>query len=140
MVILFISILAVVAIPRFGSVSETRAELAAKKVASDINYAKTLSMTNRTSMWHRISFDSATDSYTIYKSTGAVKDPLTQAPGFTVQLDQGEYGGVTIQNNFSTTFYYPLGTPSQSGVVTLQGGAIFKNISVTPVTGRVAVK
>lgn len=139
MVTLLIAILAAVVIPRLGMFTGMQLEVAAKKVASDIRYAQSAAMTNRTTYWHRITFDAGNDSYTIYSRGGGVKNPVTQEPTFTVQLNQGEYQGVDIQDNFSTTFYYPLGSPSAGGYVRLKRDAAFKNISIIPVTGKVAV-
>lgn len=139
MVLLLIAILAVVVIPRLGTYTGMQLEVAAKKVASDIRYAQSLAMANRTAQWQRITFDADTDSYRIYSKTGSVKDPVTQEPAFAVRFNQGEYQGVDVQNTFSTTFYYPFGNPSEGGVVRLKRDLAFKNISVMPVTGKVVI-
>lgn len=139
MMLLLIAILAVAVIPRLGMFTGMQLDVAAKKMASDIRYAQSLAMTNRTAQWHRITFDAGADSYRIYNKTGEVKDPVTQESAFTVRFNQGEYQGVDIQNTFSTTFYYPFGDPSEGGVVRLKRDLAFKNISVMPVTGKVVI-
>lgn len=140
MVTLLIAILAAVVIPRLGMFTGMQLEVAAKKVASDIRYAQSAAMTNRTSHWVRITFrEDPNNSYSIYSETVNIKNPVTQESSFFVQLNQGEYQGIKIFNTFSTTFYYPLGSPTAGGYVRLKRDAAFKNISIIPVTGKVAV-
>lgn len=140
MVILLLAVVAAVIIPRIGSVPGMQLEAASKKVAADIRYAQNAVMANRTSQWVRITFRAdPNNSYRIYGRTINIKNPVTQEPSFTVQLNQGEYQGITIQGNYSATFYYPFGSPSAGGSVTINRDTASKTISVTPVTGKVTV-
>ena len=143
LIIVIAAIIAAVVIPRLGNPTGMQLKAAAKKVASDIRYAQSIAMTNRTAMWTRITFDASNNSYRIYSRGGNVKNPVTQESAFHVLLNQGGYQGIAVQNNFSTTFNYPLGNPSpdsQPDYIALAIGTAFQNISVTPFTGKVVVK
>lgn len=146
-VIILIGILALLAVPRFPEVP--RAGVAARRLLSDIRYAKELSARLQTMCG--IYFISNTQ-YRVFtnndtSSSGAAKDPHTGA-AMEVTMT-GEFSGVTLAQTFTNSIlkFNSLGTPmegSGSGTalgaaksVTLSGSGGPRTVTIEPNTGKV---
>lgn len=173
MVIVLIAVVAVVVTPSFKSGTSISVTTAGSKVADDIRYAQALAMsrhklsaptgvTNPTFMY-RVVFNAGSDSYSIVNdadndgtwgeggagSVENVREPSTGTLSFSVQLNSGEYYGITITSvgfASSTLEFDPLGRPYEGGSVltssksvVLSKGGESVTITVTPYTGRVSV-
>ncbi len=123
---------------------------AASKVASDLRYAQSLSMS--TARWYGVSFEG--NSYAIYTTTGTldtlINDPASFGKDMVVNVyDQfGLSVNVYIDGGNKIEFS-PLGQPyidrnsfilTNEGVVTLSTGALSKTVRITPNTGKVYIQ
>src|SRR3990172_1716955 len=95
LILLVVSVLAAVAIPKFGQFySGLRLSGAADKLVNDIRYTQSLAATTRNH--HKVTFPGSTSYQVIDISTGnPVKDPLTRG-NLIVDLTQTEFSGVSI--------------------------------------------
>ncbi|TSA10256.1 MAG: hypothetical protein D4R73_05505 [Deltaproteobacteria bacterium] len=122
---------------------------ASKKIASDIHYAQQLALATQVASGVSLS----TTQYTVYRDINSLqkaKDPLT-GKDLVVNLDQGDYGGVTITGwtfagnglKFDSTGkpYDLNGTAlTADGSLTVTGGGSSKTVVVKPDTGKVFVQ
>lgn len=149
-----IIILAVSAIPFFINVGETKAEAAAKKLISDLTYARQLAR-NYNDI-HGISFDSAAETYTVHQynpstfSSTTVTDPLTRSNMVINYSQIAGLSGVNIQSvNFGGTSiirFSTMGAPQDgngtdlatAGTVVLEEGGVTRTIQVQPNTGEIS--
>ncbi|MDZ4340165.1 MAG: type II secretion system protein [candidate division NC10 bacterium] len=143
LVILLLGFIAAVVIPRFPR--HPKAGLAARRLVSDIRYAKELSM--RLQTMSGVYFISSTE-YRVFQNNDintAAKDPHT-GTDFVVTLD-GQLSGVTITQGLSgsTLKFNSLGTPldgadtplAAAATITVTDGAIPQTVTIEPNTGRV---
>lgn len=158
-VMLIVGIIAVVAIVNSISVFGVRLTQAADKVKSDIKFVQSYALA--TQQRTRIAFDTAANSYTVYREPTTdnwvvMLDPLTKA-NFVVSLNQNPFKGVTISSatfvnaNYHLVFdragipwgYNPSGGAvtqlASAGTVVLSGNGT-KTITVEPVTGKTATQ
>lgn len=152
-VIVILAILAGAYVMISGPSDSVKLSIAGKKVAADIEYARTRSLT--LAKWHGIEFLSPTQ-YRVYTTDGLndtnIEDP--SVPGKTYSVDLSElYSGVfVISSSFGTgnkVEFSPLGVPyadkndsvplSSAGTVTLQCGSNNYVITVSQNTGLVSV-
>ncbi|MBI5041493.1 MAG: type II secretion system protein [Gammaproteobacteria bacterium] len=135
MVIVIIGILAAMAAPRM-SLTDSSVHAQAAQIARDIRHAQMLAMTQG----RTLTFQSLGGSYRCTDSTSTViTDPATQQP-FTFTLNNG----VTL--TVASVNFDSLGRPVSGGALrstavdfTVSGGAQSAALSVSPVTGFVAV-
>lgn len=151
--LLILGILAVVAIPRLGNMTGTRASATARKVQSDIAYAQNLAMTRN--LPHRVYFNAApapASGYAVVNDTDGdgnwgeagefAIDPTNSTGNLSVTLNAGNYAGVTISGgSFAGTFVHfnTLGVPTAGGTVTVSGGGVPQTVAVQPETGNVSI-
>jgi type II secretory pathway pseudopilin PulG len=141
--IILVGIIAAVVIPRFPEYPKAGA--AARRLVSDIRYAKELAIKQQTNCG--VYFISTT-SYRIFQNndTGtAAKDPVT-GQDFVVTLS-GEFSGVTVSQSFAgnTLKFNALGTPldgndaalGAAGTITVSGAGGPRTVTVEPNTGKV---
>jgi len=129
MVVAVLAVLAGIAVPRLGVpfASKMKVKTAARRVMSDLRYARRLSITNNAN--HRLSIDSSLNEYAVY-------DALSQQVGETQKIDSD----VMISADKTFTFE-SLGNPAVSSdtslSLTYDGNQA--DISVTKSTGYISV-
>ncbi|MGQ9507975.1 MAG: prepilin-type N-terminal cleavage/methylation domain-containing protein [Thermodesulfobacteriota bacterium] len=127
LVILIISILSAIAIPKGGIDFSQRASLdgAAYMIASDIRYAQECAMTTQASK--SINFTTGSSVYTFHPQ--GTFDPSGQLPS-----------GIRIDNNFTVTFN-SLGEPvvGGGGSVSISSGSQARTINIITYTGKVNI-
>jgi len=133
-VVVILGIVSATALTMFTGSSEYRLDAAARKIVSDIRYAQQLAMDNHGS--YRISFDTSSDSYTLYakdSNTTPATDPFT-GTAFTVQLDSDVYSGVTLTEAvFGSRSYVVFdeeGDPSSTGTIAISAGRMKRSITL----------
>ncbi|MFH1654321.1 MAG: type II secretion system protein [Pseudomonadota bacterium] len=140
LVIALIGILAVAAISKIYNIKESYVVIASEKVRSDIEHARSLAMTKRGTTFG-VFFDDANDRYTVYETT--VGTPV-QSPLDKENLIETfpKWPGVSITGGDYTVEFNSLGAPTTGGggSVQITDGSLTKTISVTAVTGRVAIQ
>lgn len=160
MVLVIIAILAAVSMPNLTNLSIVRLGQAGRKIKSDIRFAQSYSLTSRQRT--RVAFDTGANNYTLYReqSPGSwvvITNTLTRQD-FTAALGSGDFSGTSISAvNFVSSGYNLLfdaeGAPygynpsggaatkmTNSGSVTVSGGASTQVISVNAQTGTVSVQ
>ncbi|MDO9464611.1 MAG: type II secretion system protein [bacterium] len=148
MVILIVSILAVVLIPKIGGIHSFKLDGAGQKLVSDIKYAQKLAMSKH--QIHGILFEPAQEKYTVYQD-GAdtpVEDPHRPGSSLIVDYDDEHFEGVDLYSaNFTggnEVRFDCFGTPSDASdtPLTVTGEVVLKcsgeqiSIQVTPNTGK----
>ena len=149
MVILIISILAVVLIPKIGGIRPFKLDGAGQKLVSDMKYAQKLAMSRH--QIHGILFEPAQEKYTVYRD-GAdtpVEDPHRPGTSLIVDYDEeAHFEGVDLYSadfsGSSEVRFDCFGTPSDASdtPLTATGEVVLKcsgeqiSIQVTPNTGR----
>ncbi|MBL7069571.1 MAG: hypothetical protein ISS34_06915 [Candidatus Omnitrophica bacterium] len=147
-------ILAIVTIPRLMTIGEVRLHMAVRKVAQDLRYAHEYAVINNLDT--KVSFNNTANTYTVFSRSGSgpwevIEDPST-GENFAVQLNTGEYKGVTIGtidfDGQSEVAFDTMGIPHEPddpmewiGTVNLKAGlgagARTSSVFVDPDTGRV---
>jgi prepilin-type N-terminal cleavage/methylation domain-containing protein len=159
-VLVIIGIAAAIAIPMASSAGSMQLRAAANVVASDLEYAKSLSISRGQRC--AVVFNTTAASYQIEDLSKDVSDPdrIVWHPvkkGFRYVVNfktDGRLGQVNIVRvNFDgalSVSFDSLGTPYSgtgspasalldNGAVTLQAGGVTKTINVEPVTGYIAI-
>lgn len=154
LVLTLLGIMSLAAIPAILNTGGPTTDGAARKLVSDLSYARRLAQ-NRNGIYG-ISFEPVNDRYTVYvydpttNTTTPITDPLTRMP-MTVdfQVLPG-LRGVDIQNpNFqggTEARFDPQGRPADAngvlltaaGSVVLSDGGVSRTVSVQPNTGEVS--
>lgn len=122
-----------------GGVTSGNLAVAAKKVQSDIQFARSLAMTNQGTTYG-VAFTDSSDSYIVYETDvgSPVTNPLTKEA---MNEDFSQFPGISITGgNFTVEFNrYGAPTTGGGGNVQLTDGSSTKSIEVTTNTGRVVV-
>ena len=155
LVVIIIAVAAMIAVPMFSSASGLQLSSAANMVAADLEYAKSLAITNQEA--YSIVFDAAGDSYQMLDSTDAVvEDPVRTGMGVAVDFTtDSRFNQVDIVSvSFGSTgtidtveFDY-LGAPydgdfdplTSDGEIVLTAGQETITIIVKPVTGYIIIQ
>jgi len=151
MVIVMISILAVLAIPRVDTFYAMKLEGTVKKVVSDIRYTQQLALARHEN--YKIIFNAGNDSYVVQRAAdnSYATDPFTRTNMQINLSSDPQFGGVNIAttNLASGTLQFNWeGIPqdatgaalSEQGSVQLDYHGNSKTIYITPDTGRVRVE
>ena len=129
---------AAIAAPRYAnSIARYRADMAAKRLAADVNWARALARTGSTS--RSITFNTGTSTYTL---TG-VSNPDSPSSTYSVNLSLSPYKSTITSASFgatSTLTFDGFGTPSNAGTVVITCGATSKTVSVNADDGAVSVQ
>jgi len=142
-VIVILLILSAVIAPKITDViTGTRINTAARKIASDIRYAQSLAISAQTT--YGVIFNpNPTNTYSLYQNTSAtiITNPFSGGL-YTVQLNTGEYDGVTINGSYEVKFD-SLGSPTLGGgssvIISNNGAAPTRTITVAANTGKVSI-
>jgi prepilin-type N-terminal cleavage/methylation domain-containing protein len=150
-VVVIIGIASLLAIPMISSGADFQIRAAANMIAADMEYAKSLAITNQDS--YLIVFDADGDSYQMQDINGDVVDDPTRA-GSGVAVDFGsdsrfsqiDISSVSFDGTDTVEFDY-LGVPYNgsfdslsSGSVVLTAGAETRTIVVEPITGYIIIE
>lgn len=140
-VVLVISIMAIfsaIAVPRYvGSLAYSRAEAAARKVASDLSVARSLAMTS--SKPQAVVFSVATGTYQL---SGQL-DREHPAFGYLVDLSAAPYKSQLVSASFggsATVTFDIYGVPDRSGTVVVGSGSRKKSIVLDATSGRTTIQ
>jgi prepilin-type N-terminal cleavage/methylation domain-containing protein len=149
-VVIIIAIAAMTAIPLITSADSFQIRSAANMIASDLEYAKTISISKGQSF--SVVFDKTAETYRIEDQSGAViAHPVKKGFDYVINFqNDGRLSKVDIYDvDFDSTseikFDY-LGSPydgddnpMNSGVITLRAGQMTATINVEPVTGFISI-
>ncbi len=137
-VVLIISIVAVAAIPHYGrSISQFRAEAAAKRVAADLMYARQTAMNQGVAK--QVTFSTLTNTY----SMPTVPNPDRSSLPYSVNLTTTAYPAKITAANFAGTSivtFDRFGQPNTAGFVTVKSNEFQKSVTLNAVTGRAIVQ
>lgn len=153
-VIFILAIAAVLALPMFSSAASTRLETAVTMIAADLEYARTLAVSNQKR--YTVIFSETDNKYEIRDSDNTlIDDPMKPGSNFIVDFDaQTRLSGVSISSvvfgsSKSISFDY-LGSPysgaalttplAANGVITLQASGSSATVTVCPVTGYITTQ
>ncbi len=151
-VIAILAIIAMVVIPQMSAASSAQLDAASGIIASDLEYAKSLSIS--TQQWHSVVFDESSESYQIQDSDGNVVPYKMNPTGYYVvdfsndsRLSMVDLYTADFDDSSAITFdylgspYSGIGTsnPMASGNVTLKVKDIETHITVEPVTGYIRI-
>jgi len=142
MVVVVLLVLAAVIAPKMTGVTGTRVNAASRKISADIRYAQELAISTQTN--HGVIFNaSPANDYSIYQGTTStiITDSFTGG-AYTVQLNTGDYAGVTIDSGYQVEFD-SLGSPVTGGrssvTISAGGSAPVRTITVAANTGKVSI-
>lgn len=114
--------------------------VAAKKIQSDLTYARSLALTKRGTAFG-VEFTDSTDSYIVYESSTAtpVRNPLTRKD---MNEDFSDLTGITLTGGDYTVEFDRKGKPTLGGGGSIQvtDGASTKTIVVVTNTGRIHIQ
>jgi len=137
LVLALIGIVAAIAVPRHASaLARYRAESAARRIAADLEYARSLAESS--SSHQIIVFDTAADTYTLVGRS----DPDDPGQTYTVVLDESPYHATLAAAGFGGTAkvaFDGFGMPSAGGAVQIQVGPYAYTVSVDAESGAVSV-
>ena len=152
-VIVILSIVALMAVPMFGSAADIQLKAAANMIAADLEYAKSMAISRQQPF--SINFNSTDESYSVCDSGGAVIrhpiDPgdltitfpsdsrLSQVVIVSADFDPGSDEAITFDYLGSPYSGSTTATPLISGSVTLKAGDITMTVSVEPITGYITI-
>lgn len=140
-VLVLLSIVAAVIVPRAVQTSDLEVVSAARVLAADLNYAQDLAITSQTPV--TLTFNVTQNSYTLSNQSGTLIHPITKEEYQTVFSAENGFGKTEILSaafgSESAVTFDELGAPDSSGTVALQAGAHMYNVSVASATGRVTV-
>lgn len=147
LIILLLAILAAVAIPRMGAVTDTKAAATAGKIKSDIRYAQELAMTRN--QRYRVYFNTSPaptpDGYAVvndadgdgnWGEAGEFAQDPTLSGNLSVTLNSGDYAGVTVTPTGYIEFN-SLGRPTVGGGTTITVFPGSYNLTIYDETGAV---
>ena len=157
MVIALIAVIAIMVISPRANITLLRTRQAAHKIKSDIRYAQSCALSSQKNT--RLSFDSNTDSYSVYVEDSPgnwviLKSPFSQED-FTIEFAQGDYSGVDIlETNFNGAGFglgfdaagVPHSYDSFDGSMTELSvpGSVFLGegflVRIRPLTGKVSIE
>jgi prepilin-type N-terminal cleavage/methylation domain-containing protein len=151
MVLMVIGIIAALAVPMYVSAASTQLRVAADMIASDLEYAKSMSISTGKS--HSAVFDTAAESYSIENSDGQViAHPVHIGADYTVSFaNDSRLNRVDIVNtNFGATetvSFDNIGAPVDgsgaalnNGFIQLRAGSHTMRVKIESVTGYVSIE
>lgn len=140
LVIGLIGVMAVAATVMVINWKRSEIEVVARKVQSDIEYARSLAMMKRGTTFG-VFFNNSTDQYTVYEGGvgSPVPDPQTKQ---NLIEDFSRWPGVTITGGNYTVEFNQFGVPTTGGGGSVQvtDGTNTKTIAVDASTGRVSIQ
>ena len=132
------AILAMIAVPRFGSsIAIHRANAAAQRIAADLSYAR--QRARMSSAAQRLVFDVASNTYEII---GAADMDRSGEP-YVVSLSEPPYEAVIVSVDFGgdgEVVFDGYGSPDSGGQVVIRVGDFVRQIDLDAATGKVVTQ
>jgi len=142
-VIMLLAIIAVIIIPQAIDTGGLQATSAARKVATDLEYAQNIAITTQTPI--TVKFYPTSEYYKLFdaNTSEVLKHPMTKADyivDFTKEKGFGQLNIVSARFGVTNEVTFDeLGAPSDAGSVVVQAGSLVYQIDVAAATGKVAV-
>ena len=142
-VIMLLAIVAVIIIPQAIDTGGLQASSAARRIASDLEYAQNIAITTQTPITVR--FYHASEYYKLLdaNTSDVLNHPMTKADYI---VDFTKKKGFEQLNIVSARFgvtnevtFDELGAPSNAGTVVVQAGSLVYQIDIAAATGKVTV-
>ncbi len=150
-VLMVIGIIAAIAVPLYVSAASTQLRTAASMIASDLEYAKSMSIS--TGQSHSVVFDTTAESYSIKNSAGQViSHPVHIGASYVVSFaNDSRLGNVDIVNTTfgaaNTIKFDNVGTPFNgsgaalsNGYVQLRAEGYVLKVKIDTVTGYINIE
>ena len=138
MCMVLMAIFTAIAAPRYAqSIAHYRVDVAARRLAGDLNWARTLARTSSSSQ--SVVFNTITSTYTLSN----ISNPDNPSQTYSVNLLGDPYKATLSSASFngSTTLSFDgFGTPSATGTAVLTCGSATKTITVNADDGAVSVQ
>jgi prepilin-type N-terminal cleavage/methylation domain-containing protein len=135
-VILIISVLAAVAMPRYAlAEARYRVAMTEQRILADLALAQAVAKT--TSAGQSVSFNIISNNYQLTGYAGPLGGPAQST--YTVSLAADPYQATLVSASFNSAAqltYNRFGQPSAGGTIVVQVGAYQKTITVDPNTGK----
>ncbi len=149
-VMIIIALAAMLAIPMMSSAGSMQIKSAANLIASDLEYAKSLSISR--GQVFSVVFDETNETYQIEDQDGNVIDHPVKK-GFTYSMNFGADSNLERVDIYSVNFdgtnevkfdylgspYNGSGTSLNNGIISLRAGTIVTTINVEPITGYISI-
>ncbi len=136
-VVLIVSVLAVVAAPKFAdTLQRTRAESAAKRIKADLGLARQNAISR--SSTQTVQFTKGTGYYTL----PGMADLDHSSQTYSVDLAAAPYNAVLVSaalGDDSDVQFDQYGQPDSGGTITVESGAFQKTVIVDPDTGQASI-
>lgn len=143
LVVVIIAIAAMLAVPMIGSAGSVQIRSAANMIAADLEYAKSMAISRGQNF--SVVFDESTESYRIEDQEGAtIPHPVKKGFDYVIdfrsdgRLNRVDIADVDFDAASAIEFDY-LGSPLNSGFITLQAAGTTMTITVEPVTGFISI-
>lgn len=138
LVVAIMVIVSAIAVPRYASaVALSRADSAARKIATDLAYARSLAMTS--SKPQAVVFSVATGTYQL---SGQL-DPVRRTMAYQVDVSAEPYKSKLVSATFGSTAtvtFSIYGLPDNAGTVVVGSGSVQRTITLDDTTGRCAIQ
>ncbi len=141
-VVVILAITAAVVIPGMSSAASTKIRSAADVIASDLEYARSMAITNQRA--YTVDFDTSAESYQLEDNSGVIEHPVKKGFDFVVdfsgdsRLSRVDIYTADFGGSDEVSFDY-LGSCDNGGVVTLKAGDVTVYVNVQSVTGFITV-
>jgi len=138
-VVIVMVIAATVVVPLLGSSDYSVTVAAARRVASDLQYAQDTAVATQKDT--TVTFDINRETYWLSNASGVLIHPITSnayATDFRVDKELSQLDIVKVSGGGSVTFD-PTGVPNLRCMVVLRAGGSTFNVTVSSVTGTVSV-
>lgn len=140
-VVMILAIIAAMVVPYATGTSSMQAMAAARRIAVDLEYAQNAAITTQTPI--TVTFVPGSETYQLSNASGVLIHPINKVDYI---VDFGSEDGFDRVNIVSASFngtevvtFNSVGTPDNSGAVTLKAGPHTYQINVAPATGKVTV-
>ena len=140
-VLLILSIVVAMAIPKMGSAGSMQVRAAADMIAADLEYAKSMATSRQGN--YTVIFNTGTESYQIEDSNGVINHPVKAGSQFIIslsadnRLDEVDITDVNFDETDQVEFNR-MGSPDNAGTITLQAGGATATITVEAITGYIS--
>jgi len=140
LVVALLGILSVTAFIYFMDYRRSYLEVAGQKARADIEYARSLAMTQKGTTFGVI-FEKSTNRYIVYEGDPShpIKDPMTRREKI---VSLSDYPGVYVYSSGYKVEFNQYGAPTVGGggTVVLKRGDEERRITVLPYTGKVVLE
>lgn len=140
-VVVIIAIAAAMVIPYAINTDDLEVASAARMISTDLQYAQNTAITSQTPI--TVSFNTVGESYTLSNASGLLIHPMSKSD-FVIDFSaQRGFESLDIVSasfaGAATVTFDELGSPDNSGTITLQAGAFVYVVNVAVATGKVTV-